>query len=138
MCGFVSTAANGVGEASQAHRGDGSVLNQEESGDIPCGANRFVVDGLDVEGVSGELVAAFAIGDDVVEINGAVEIRVRSEAIFGVIDLGDEAAGGGETKDGEGCGFACIGVGVTGEEISCVDGVGGVFCPGGENSFGAG
>ena len=137
LSGFVCTAADGVGEAIEAHGGDGSVLNQEESGDVSSGANGFVVNGLDVEGVGGELVSAFAIGDDVVEINGAVEIRVGGEGVFGVIDLGDEAAGGGEAKDGEGCGFTCIGVGVAGEEIACVDGVGGVFCAGSEYCFGA-
>ena len=136
-CALIGTAADGVGEAIEAHGGDGSVLNQEESGDVSSGANGFVVNGLDVEGVGGELVSAFAIGDDVVEINGAVEIRVGGEGVFGVIDLGDEAASGGEAKDGEGCGFTCIGVGVAGEEIACVDGVGGVFCAGSEYCFGA-
>ena len=131
------TATDGVGEAIEAHGGDGSVLNREESGDVSSGANGFVVNGLDVEGVGGELVSAFAIGDDVVEINGAVEIRVGGEGVFGVIDLGDEAASGREAKNGEGCGFTCIGVGVAGEEIRCVDGVGGVFCAGSEYCFGA-
>ena len=89
---------------------------------------------MDVEGICGELVAAFAIGDDVVELNVAVEIRVRSEAIFGVINLGDETTCGGEPQNGE---VIAISVGVTGEEISGGDGIDGVFCAGVKDGLGA-
>ena len=93
LCLIVATA-DGVVESAEAHGGERRVLNQEESGDIASGADRFVVDGLDIEGVGGEEIAAFAIGDDVVEINGAVEIRVWSEGVVAGADIiGDEAIG---------------------------------------------
>ena len=123
MASLIDATADGVVETSKAHGGEGLILNQEEGGDIASSADRFVVDRLDVEGVS-----ALAVGDDVVEGDFTVEVRVGSEGVVvGVRDLGDEAVGGGETKDDEGLGFTGICIGVTGEEITSGDGVDGVF-----------
>ena len=93
---LISTTANGVVEASEAHRGEGLVLNQEESGDIASSTDRFVVNSLDIEGIGGKEIAALAVGDDVIEGDFTVEVRVGSEGVvIGVRDLGDEAVGGG-------------------------------------------
>ena len=53
LCGLVVSAADGVVEASEAHGSEGLILNEEERGDVASGADWFVVDGLDVEGVGG-------------------------------------------------------------------------------------
>ena len=93
LCLIVATA-DGVIESAKAHGGERRVLNQEESGDIASGADRFVVDGLNIEGIGGKEVAAFAIGDDEVEGDVAVEIRVWSEGVVAGADIiGDEAIG---------------------------------------------
>ena len=91
---LISAATDGVVQASETEGSDGRVLDEEDGSDVSCGADGLVVDGLDVEGICGELVATFAIGDDVVELNVAVEIRVRSEAIFSVINLCDNSSSG--------------------------------------------
>ena len=97
----------------------GCILNQEEGGDIASGADRFVVNSLNVERVGGKEVSALAVGNDVIQRDFTVEVRVGSEGVvIGVSNLGDEAVGSGETKDDEGLGFTRVRIGVTGEEIS--------------------
>ena len=83
-------------------------------------------------------VSALAVGDDVVEGDFTVEVRVGSEGVvIGIRDLGDEAVGGGETKDDEGLGFTGVGIGVTGEEITGGNGVSGVFRTSDQRCFNA-
>ena len=138
MISLIDATANGVVKASEAHGGEWLVLNQEEGGDIASGANRFVVNGLDVEGVLSEEVSALAVGNDVIEGDFTVEVRVGSEGVvIGVRDLGDEAVGGGETKDDESLSFTGVSIGITGEEITGGDGVGGVFRAGGQGCLDA-
>ena len=117
------------------------VFQEEERGDIACGADRQVINSIEGEGVGGEGVAASAIGDDVVESDDAIDVRVWREGVGAITVVGNEAASGRETKDGEclsGAGIVGdISVGVTGEEISGGDVVGEIFRAVGESCFNA-
>ena len=117
------------------------VFQEEESGDIACGANWQVINGIEREGVGGEGVAASAIRDDVVEGDDAIDVRIGREGIGAITVVGNEAASGRESKDGEclsGAGIVGdISVCVTGEEISGGDGVGEIFCAVGESCLDA-
>ena len=94
----------------------GPVLDQEEGGDIASSADRFVVNRLNVERVCGKEVAALAVGNDVIQRDFTVEVRVGSEGVvIGVRDLGNEAVGSRETKDAQGLGFSRVRIGITGE-----------------------
>ena len=83
-------------------------------------------------------VAALAVGNDVVQRDFTVEVRVGSEGVVHRFrDLGDETVGGRETKDAQRRSFARVGIGVTGEEITGGDGVSGVFRAGNQRGFDA-
>ena len=117
------------------------IFQEEESGDIAGGANWQVINGIEREGVGGECVATSAIRDDVIECDDAINVRVWREGVGAITVVGNEAASGRESKDGEclsGAGIVGdISVGVTGEEISGGDDVFEIFCAVGESCFNA-
>ena len=78
---FIAAATNGVGEAVQSHGSDLLIFLEIEGGDVASGADGFVVNGVDAEGVGGECIAANAIGDHIVERDGAVDIRIGLKGV---------------------------------------------------------
>ena len=101
-----------------------------------CGCWR-VVNSNDVES-NGVGHGCCAIGDGVVEVGDAVEVGIGGKGEVGIGVKGDGAVGGSQACDLEVVDiFNAIGadirVGNTVKEISCAEGVGGVFCAVGES-----
>ena len=57
-----------------------------------CGADWQVINGIKREGVGSEGVATSAIGDDVVESDDAINVRVWREGVGAITVIGNEAA----------------------------------------------
>ena len=138
LISLIDAAANGVVEASEAHRCQRCILNQEEGGDVACSTHRLVIHRLNVERVCGKEVAALPIRNDVIQRDFAVEVRVGSEGVLiRSSDLADETIGSREAKDAQRLGFTSVRIGVTGEEITGGDGVSGVFRASDQRCFNA-
>ena len=91
--GFIRAAANAVAQAVQGPWTQWlGLLGGRAWRTLFCGADWQVINGIKREGVGGEGVATSAIGDDVVESDDAIDVRVWREGVGAITVVGNEAA----------------------------------------------